>query len=148
MYGAYRPADDGQLYWRIAQFLFPFYAMIPTGVLGLQVLRARVGADGRRAHDVLQHGLAAVGRHASPAVNAPATRRRGRARTLLPNTHRLVRPLPAGGQRGNDYQIDRDKQRRSEDYTGIPGIHTQDQAITESMGPIYDRSRSTWAPAT
>src|SRR5260370_23917493 len=38
MYGAYRPADPGQLYWRIAQFLFPCYAMIPTGVLGLQVL--------------------------------------------------------------------------------------------------------------
>jgi hypothetical protein len=39
----------------------------------------------------------------------------------------------------NDYKIDRDKQRRREDYTGIPGIHTQDQAITESMGTIYDR---------
>jgi hypothetical protein len=41
---------------------------------------------------------------------------------------------------GNDYLIDRGKQR-TEDWTGIPGIHTQDQAITESMGPIYDRSR-------
>ena len=36
--------------------------------------------------------------------------------------------------------IDRYKQRRREDYTGIPGIHTQDQAITESMGAIYDRT--------
>ena len=46
MYGAYRPADAGRLYWRIAQFLFPFYAMIPTGVLGLQVLaRAWVPMD-------------------------------------------------------------------------------------------------------
>ena len=31
MYGAYRPAQPGHLYWRIASFLFPFYAMIPTG---------------------------------------------------------------------------------------------------------------------
>src|SRR3981189_770638 len=46
MYGAYRPADTGMLYWRIAQFLFPCYAMIPTGVLGLQVLaRAWVPMD-------------------------------------------------------------------------------------------------------
>jgi phthalate 4,5-dioxygenase oxygenase subunit len=37
--------------------------------------------------------------------------------------------------------IDRDKQRRKDDYTGIPGIHTQDQAITESMGTIYDREK-------
>jgi hypothetical protein len=40
----------------------------------------------------------------------------------------------------NDYMIDREKQRRGEDFTGIPGIHTQDQAITESMGAIYDRT--------
>ena len=38
MYGAYRPTDDDQDYWRIAQFLFPFYTLIPTGRLGQQVL--------------------------------------------------------------------------------------------------------------
>src|SRR5262249_58323674 len=33
-------------YWRIAHFLFPFYTMIPTGVLGTQVLvRAWVPLD-------------------------------------------------------------------------------------------------------
>jgi Rieske oxygenase family protein len=40
----------------------------------------------------------------------------------------------------NDYHLDRDAQRRKDDYTGIAGIHTQDQAITESMGVIYDRT--------
>ncbi len=40
MYGAYRPADAGRLYWRIAQFLFPFYAMIPTGVFAPPLLVA------------------------------------------------------------------------------------------------------------
>jgi hypothetical protein len=42
---------------------------------------------------------------------------------------------------GNDYEIDRGKQRRNEEYTGIKGIHLQDQAITESMGPVYDRGQ-------
>jgi phenylpropionate dioxygenase-like ring-hydroxylating dioxygenase large terminal subunit len=37
MYTAYRPAETQSLYYRIAQFLFPFYAMVPTGVLGLEV---------------------------------------------------------------------------------------------------------------
>src|SRR4051812_6188259 len=32
MYSAFRPADPGQLYHRIALFLFPFWTMIPTGV--------------------------------------------------------------------------------------------------------------------
>jgi hypothetical protein len=40
----------------------------------------------------------------------------------------------------NDYLIDREAQR-TESYTGIAGIHQQDQAVTESMGPIYDRSQ-------
>ena len=33
-YGAYRPGPEGQHYWRIAQFLLPFYAMAPGGLLG------------------------------------------------------------------------------------------------------------------
>jgi hypothetical protein len=39
----------------------------------------------------------------------------------------------------NDYQIDRDSQRTNQSYTGIPSIYLQDQAVTESMGPIYKR---------
>lgn len=31
--------------------------------------------------------------------------------------------------------------QRTESYTGIEGIHLQDQAITESMGPIIDRTQ-------
>ena len=42
----------------------------------------------------------------------------------------------------NDYRIDREWQRmKGGDYTGIAGIHTQDQAVTESMGAIYDRTQ-------
>src|SRR5207248_3445376 len=35
-YGAYRPATEETYYWRIAHMLFPFYAMIPGGVIGQQ----------------------------------------------------------------------------------------------------------------
>jgi phthalate 4,5-dioxygenase oxygenase subunit len=35
--------------------------------------------------------------------------------------------------------IDRDAQKATS-YTGIAGIHQQDQAITESMGPVIDRT--------
>ncbi len=40
----------------------------------------------------------------------------------------------------NDYLMDRELQRATT-YTGIPGIQEQDLAVTESMGPIYDRSQ-------
>ncbi len=46
MYGAYRPAEPPMVYWRIAQFLFPCYALIPSGVLGREILtRAWVPMD-------------------------------------------------------------------------------------------------------
>ena len=136
MYGAYRPADAGRLYWRIAQFLFPFYAMIPTGVLGLQVLtRAWVPMDD-------EHMLFfSMGSRASVAALSRAPVRARPGEDLLPNTTDWYGRFRMVPNAGNDYRIDRDKQRRRLDFTGIPGIHTQDQAITESMGPIYDRTR-------
>src|SRR4030095_11660930 len=40
----------------------------------------------------------------------------------------------------NDYLIDREMQRKV-NYTGIVGVSNQDFAVTESMGPIYDRTK-------
>jgi phthalate 4,5-dioxygenase len=139
MYGAYRPADDGRLYWRLAQFLFPFYAMIPTGVLGLQVLaRAWVPMDDNHMLFFSMGSRPSVAQ--LTGANGVATRARP-GEDVLPNTTDWNGRFRLAANNGNDYLIDRDKQRRREDYTGIPGIHTQDQAITESMGPIYDRSK-------
>ncbi len=46
----------------------------------------------------------------------------------------------------NSYLIDRHVQK-TETYTGIDGINTQDRAIQESMGPIVDRSQEYLGPA-
>jgi phthalate 4,5-dioxygenase oxygenase subunit len=40
----------------------------------------------------------------------------------------------------NDYNIDRQKQK-TQTYTGIQGVNTQDMALQEGMGPIVDRSK-------
>ena len=32
MYGAYRPAEEGTNYWRVAHFLFPFWTIPPTAI--------------------------------------------------------------------------------------------------------------------
>jgi hypothetical protein len=39
----------------------------------------------------------------------------------------------------NDYSVDRDAQK-AVSYTGIPDFGSQDMMVTETMGPIYDRS--------
>ena len=48
--------------------------------------------------------------------------------------------------RANNYLIDRNVQK-TETFTGIDGINTQDRAIQESMGPVVDRSREHLGPA-
>jgi hypothetical protein len=142
MYAAYRPGPEGQYYWRFAQFLFPFYAMIPTGVLGIQVLaRAWVPMDDEHMMFYSLGTQASRLQAANVNANRRMTTRNRPGESLLPNTTDWYGRFRLEANAGNDYKIDRDRQRRREDYTGIPGIHTQDQAITESMGQIYDRSR-------
>ena len=48
--------------------------------------------------------------------------------------------------RSNDWMIDRQAQK-TETFTGIPGINTQDRAVQELMGPIVDRSKEHLGPA-
>jgi phenylpropionate dioxygenase-like ring-hydroxylating dioxygenase large terminal subunit len=130
MYSAFRPADAGNLYHRIALFLFPFWTMIPTGVLGHQVVaRAWVPMDDEHTMFFsLTPRVRGFERAVQPGME------------LHPNSPDWYGRFRMVSDSTNDYRIDRAWQRNGDDYTGIAGIHTQDQAITESMGPIYDRT--------
>jgi hypothetical protein len=46
----------------------------------------------------------------------------------------------------NNWGIDRQVQK-SETFSGIEGVNTQDRAVQESMGPIVDRSEEYLGPA-
>ena len=48
--------------------------------------------------------------------------------------------------RSNDWLIDRQAQK-TDTFTGIAGVNTQDRAVQELMGPIVDRSREHLGPA-
>jgi phenylpropionate dioxygenase-like ring-hydroxylating dioxygenase large terminal subunit len=56
------------------------------------------------------------------------------AQDLIPGTFRLKR------NQSNDYFIDREMQK-TQNFTGIVGVNTQDFALQEGMGPICDRSK-------
>jgi hypothetical protein len=131
VYGAYRPARPDTHYWRLANFLFPFYVMTPTGVLGLEKrFRAWVPMDD-------EHTLAfTVGRPGAAAL-AGARRVPGPASNGT-GWHDRFRPEE---QLDNDYFIDRQAQREGRIFTGILSGYMQDQMITESMQPLFDRSR-------
>jgi hypothetical protein len=135
MYGAYRPAEADSYYWRLANFLFPFYAMVPTGVLGLEVrVRAWIPMDD-------EHTLALTIGHGAQPPSRTAGRQSLSAPETLPNTTDWYGRFRCAANAGNDYQIDRKAQQKNVSYTGIDAIFLQDQAVTESMGPIYDRTQ-------
>ncbi len=137
-YGARRPATDDQVYWRVAQWCFPFYTFTPPGVLGTKKGgNARVPMDD---HHTLTFTMTA-GRPrptqqtgSSPFFQQP----------MQPNTtdwYGRFRPVQ---QPENNYLLDRDAQRNNtgfNGFTGITGVGMQDAAMTTSMGLIYDRSQ-------
>jgi hypothetical protein len=70
-----------------------------------------------------------------------------RGNRLIPNTTDWLGRWRMAAHPGNDWLIDREAQRTGTIYTGIDGIHLQDQAITESMGSIIDHEWEHLAPS-
>jgi phthalate 4,5-dioxygenase len=127
IYGAYRPADAGNTYWRIAHFLFPCWTLAPfIAFEHYRIARAWVPLDDTHMMFVM------IG----PKNGAGSSRD---AIPMQPNTTDWLGRFRSVQTTANDYFIDRDLQR-DKSFTGIEHIHIQDQAITESMGDITDRS--------
>ncbi|HEX3952737.1 MAG TPA: Rieske 2Fe-2S domain-containing protein [Stellaceae bacterium] len=146
MYAAYRPATEGQLYYRFAHFAMPFWTLFPNGPLADNVIaQAWVPMDDTH---VMAFQFNWTGR--TPNLDTlgngdpiPFLQRRP---DTLPNTPDWFgRFLPAANK-GNDYLIDREAQR-SVSYTGIATLFGQDSAVTESMNEISDRTLEHLAPS-
>jgi phthalate 4,5-dioxygenase oxygenase subunit len=150
MYGAYRDTEDGRRYWRVANFLFPFWTMPPQGLLGHKVT-ARGWVPMDDTHTMFFMAGPKFRRIPPPDAERSAPLNRANEGTapagpwnrMLPNTSDWFGRVRLAANASNDYMIDRARQRRNsgmDDFTGIQGIHLQDQTITESEGPLYDRS--------
>jgi phthalate 4,5-dioxygenase len=136
MYGAHRDATPGNIYYRFAHFMFPCWALIPAGNFN-QYITARAWVPMDDTHTMF------VSFAWKQNTSSVRTRIDG---TTMPGVGGLPKYLPnATGWYGrwrpvlnaeNDYGIDRAMQ--AESFTGIDGIHIQDQAVTESMGAITD----------
>jgi phenylpropionate dioxygenase-like ring-hydroxylating dioxygenase large terminal subunit len=128
--GARRHADDASYYWRITQFLLPFYTMI-----------ARHSQDSA----ILGHAWTPIDDYNTWTFTMTwnpgrplDSRDEDRTKVHVPvKQDGSYRPLLG---RNENYGLDRDVQRYHS-TTGIEGIGLQDAAVQESMGPIIDRSR-------
>jgi phenylpropionate dioxygenase-like ring-hydroxylating dioxygenase large terminal subunit len=150
MYAAYRPADESgaNTYWRFAHYLFPFWTAVPQGRFEDRVVaRGWVPLDDTHTMYVMvswrkaSTGIATVSNGEMPAglENDP---------TFLPQTTDWLGRWRLAGNATNDWLIDRSAQRENRIYSGISGgAHRQDQAVTESMGPVTDFAFEHLAPS-
>jgi phthalate 4,5-dioxygenase len=127
IYGAYRPADNDQTYWRIAHFLFPCWTLAPCIAFEhYRIARAWVPLDDTHTMFVM------IGPKGGPGSSSDEI-------PVLPNSTDWLGRFRSAQSVENDYLIDRALQR-AKSFTGIEHIHIQDQAVTESMGEVTEHS--------
>jgi hypothetical protein len=139
---ARRTVDEQQYYWRITQFLMPAYTMLPPyGVLPMS-----------------GHFWLPIDDHTTMAWTATWHPTRALTEEELTNMrtgwglHVGLELMGKGdpsrpgsewqpvAREENDYMIDWEAQKK-EVFSGLPFIAMQDQALQESMGAVYDRTR-------
>ena len=150
-YGGYRQSSPGKLYWRFANFLFPFWTQAPNGEFGTHMhARAWVPLDDGHTMFIFIWWKKAKAANAMPQPtfkDGTPVGGTGRGARMLPNTTDWLGRWRMAENDSNDWGLDRQAQRSNTIYTGIEGIHLQDQAITESMGPITDFTHEHLAPS-
>ena len=150
-YAAYRPAGAAQTYWRFGAFMFPFWTQQPSSGFETNVnARAWVPLDDHNTMFVFlfwKRGVSVMSKPQPTFRDGRPIGGLGRGNALLPNTADWLGRFRMAANPDNDWRIDRAAQREGRIYTGIDGVHLQDQAITESMGPITDFAFEHLAPS-
>ena len=130
---ARRNAEPGHYYWRITQWIIPWYTMVPPYGDNALNAHAFVPIDDencfvwsftyhptRPLNDMELHTM-----HHGGGIHVE----------LVPGSFRPVI------NKDNDYLMDRAAQKAGRTYSGVKGIAMQDASVQESMGPIQDRSK-------
>ncbi|HUZ71955.1 MAG TPA: Rieske 2Fe-2S domain-containing protein [Stellaceae bacterium] len=131
--GVRRPAEPGQVYWRITQWVLPFFTMIPPYGDNALNGHAWVPVDDETCitWSFTHHPTRPL-----TAREIETMREGGGIHVkLIPGT---LRPV---ANKDNDYLMDRAAQKSGATASGVRTIAMQDASIQESMGPIQDRTK-------
>jgi phthalate 4,5-dioxygenase oxygenase subunit len=132
--GARRNVDDEQYYWRITQWIMPWYTIIPPfGTHNPLGAHAWVPIDDETcwAWSINYHPT----RDLRDDELESMRRGDGIHAKYVPGTYRTL------ANADNDYLLDRVAQREKRSFSGVEGIAAQDFSLQESMGPIVDRTK-------
>jgi phenylpropionate dioxygenase-like ring-hydroxylating dioxygenase large terminal subunit len=135
--GARRNAEAGHYYWRITQWIMPWYTMVPPYGDNALNAHAWVPIDDENCFTWT------FTYHPTRPLSEPEldTMRKGGGIhvALMPGTFRPII------NKDNDYLMDRAAQKSGRTYSGVSGIAMQDASVQESMGPIQDRTKENLA---
>jgi phthalate 4,5-dioxygenase len=133
-----RNGEPDSYYWRVTQWIFPWFTLIPPfgphplgGHIWVPIDDENCWAwsinfypDKPLAEDERQAMEDGKGIHVK----------------YIPGTFRPV------ANRDNDYLIDRAAQKNKASFSGVEGFSIQDASLQESMGPIQDHARENLIP--
>jgi phthalate 4,5-dioxygenase oxygenase subunit len=136
MYGARRDEDEEHYYWRITQFMLPIHVFFPPTSSSAVPGHIWVPMDDEHtmAWTVLVNPTAPLTQMDRARIGATGSGE------YLPNAPDALGRWRLEANKTNDYLQDFEVQR-TKNFTGIKSIFLQDQMVTESMGPIYDRTQ-------
>ena len=137
LYGR-RLGDADSHYWRITQWIFPWFTLIPP--FGPHALGGHVWVpiDDENCWAWSINWLAD---RPLPAEELEAMKEgRGIHVKYVPGT---FTPL---AHKGNDWMIDREAQKNRESFSGVDGFSIQDASLQESMGPIQNHANEHLIP--
>ncbi|MDB5750036.1 MAG: Rieske (2Fe-2S) iron-sulfur domain protein [Ramlibacter sp.] len=128
-----RETEEGGGYWRVMQWVLPCYTLIPP--FGDHPVHGHfwtpIDDEHCWAWTFDFHPTRALTQQEMDA----ALSGRGLHVKTIPGTYMPV------ANKGNDYLIDRSKQKAGVHYSGVESIGMQDASLQESMGPIQDRAK-------
>jgi nitrite reductase/ring-hydroxylating ferredoxin subunit len=133
-----RMGEPDSHYWRITQWIFPWFTLIPP--FGPHALGGHVWVpiDDENCWAWSINWLAD---RPLPAVELQAMKEgKGIHVQYEPGS---FKPL---ANKGNDWLIDREAQKNKTSFSGVAGFSIQDASLQESMGPIQDHSREHLVP--
>jgi phthalate 4,5-dioxygenase oxygenase subunit len=133
-----RMGEPDSHYWRITQWIFPWFTLIPP--FGPHALGGHVWVpiDDENCWAWSINWLAD---RPLPKEELDAMKEgKGIHVKYIPGT---FQPL---AHKGNDWLIDRQAQKDKTSFSGVAGFSIQDASLQESMGPIQDHSREHLVP--
>lgn len=131
--GARRNADAGQHYWRVTQWIMPWWTMIPP--YGDNALNGHAWVPMDDENCIAWSFTWHPTRPLSESELHTMRHGGGIHVETIPGTFRPI------VNKDNDYMMDRPAQKAGRTFSGVHGIAMQDASLQESMGPVVDRSR-------